>query len=236
VHERGRQVVLRMFETLPAEPEPVLAQLAGRLQEGLARAPEVLIAAGEEAVGQSNGFRSDSGTPIMSRMIIRAAVSDLGRLGLPSGRWHRRSGGRAPDRAFSLRSSSAWPQFTTPGLSVLRDPWRSSSDGSQVLHIPDRATPGSRTRSEGLPVVALRSSSKRWWTRAPPSRKVRATAVRAGARAPSTRRSQKSKLPGWSRPGSGRRRSGHGAMRVLVADVGSSVYRIDYALSGALKG
>ena len=37
-----------MLEALPAEPEPVIAELAGRLQEGLARAPELLVAAGEE--------------------------------------------------------------------------------------------------------------------------------------------------------------------------------------------
>src|SRR2546427_6604410 len=56
--ERGRQIVLRMLETLLAEPEPVLAQFAGRLHEGLARATEVAVAARQEAVGQVEQLRS----------------------------------------------------------------------------------------------------------------------------------------------------------------------------------
>src|SRR5207237_8290833 len=57
VHERGRKIALGMFEALLAEPESVLAELAGRLQEGFARAPEGPVAAGQETIGQVEQLR-----------------------------------------------------------------------------------------------------------------------------------------------------------------------------------
>ena len=142
VHERGRQVVLRMFETLPAEPEPVVAQLAGRLQEGLARAPELLVAAGEEAVGQVEQPR-----PIGLRHAHHVAddsdgqrVGDLGdelRLAL-------RGDGvddppcALPDRAFRLRDHlrSEAAVHDAPEVGVLRGiRGDHRADGAHVLHV-----------------------------------------------------------------------------------------------------
>src|SRR5437899_1070995 len=93
VHEHGREVVLRMLEPLLSQPEPVLAQLARRLQEGLARAPERLVAAGQEAIGQVQQLR-----PVALRHahhVVAQPEVEAGRIDLVERQGGRRRGNGA---------------------------------------------------------------------------------------------------------------------------------------------
>src|SRR5881397_405741 len=52
VDERRRDVLLRMLQATPAEPQPVVAQLVARLRERLLRSAVFGVASGQEAVGE----------------------------------------------------------------------------------------------------------------------------------------------------------------------------------------
>src|SRR5262249_45271466 len=142
MYERGCQIGFRMLETLLAEPESVLAELARCLQEGLARAPEVPVAAGQEAVGQVEQL-----SPIALRHAHHVAdnrdgqrVGDLRdelRLAF------RRNAiddpaGALPHRALRL-GDHLWrepPVYHAPELRVLRGiRGDHRPDGTHVLHV-----------------------------------------------------------------------------------------------------
>src|SRR6266852_749612 len=143
VHEHGRQVVLRMLEALLAEPEAVLAQLARRLQKRLARAPERLVAAGQETVGQVQQLR-----PVALRHPHHVAddgdgqrVGDLAdelRLALRGDGVDDPPGALA-DRVFRLRDHLRGEAAVhhAPELGVLRGIGGDHrADGAHVLHVP----------------------------------------------------------------------------------------------------